>query len=708
MTWRDDIISFAAQQNRRTILVDGGIGIEFGDGCDVCWILPGEVTTTLAVDGAEPRDVKSLIADYQRIEKIRERAVHALRHHLATMKVFVDYRRAGTWKVQTEIGLYTTVDVGPGITIGAVQGRDAHDLVIDTIKKCRICHSPSRKRIDRYLAMEGPPANERPIPSETPSLGVETIAGVLGVMGLCRALDHVTEGQTSEDFVRAATAKGPIGKALMRMAERLPNAKASCEVTDGSLCIDFEDGENDFVIHPKARPFVHRLRQFDFQTVGDELAEEYLKLNAARRDVLNAIRGAAARRGWALQRTGEPSWYLGQHRREVIFDVGESLTELVRSATPAEALRQLLAAYPDFAQDALAALAHPEAKIELEERELAPDPPAASPALPELTPALIAELDARADQALRGVFQSRETLWNYGKPEFFDPATDRWATMSDWVRLAEQHLQGEWPDPDAILILLDAGDARGAPLARAYLQKATPHPEVSDAAIALAWQFRHELPEIARTWFAPQPEESVPFVKQRAYLGDPVARWYVIAEGLDADDEEIWAEKISPARLGLRPSPEVCERIRRRLISWAKHNWKWPDSDYDEFRTALALSMPDVADALEENPYILASLLTAARRDAGMPDAPGILCAGDLLLFWSRLNPTDWMARLIAAVREEEVFREAERVAREAVAREPEYADPLERTLEIYREWFKKQKVSLAIGWKRWRMRERS
>ena len=125
------------------------------------------------------------------------------------------------------------------------------------------------------------------------------------------------------------------------------------------------------------------------------------------------------------------------------------------------------------------------------------------------------------------------------------------------------------------LILLDAGDPRGARKASEWLHKMQPHDEVFNAEVELAWRFRHEFPETARGWFAPQPSDQVPFARHRVPLGDPVARRYVLAdEGFDVGDETTWDERDHPLPSGLQPSAPVRSRVHLRLLDWARTTWK--------------------------------------------------------------------------------------------------------------------------------------
>jgi hypothetical protein len=251
--------------------------------------------------------------------------------------------------------------------------------------------------------------------------------------------------------------------------------------------------------------------------------------------------------------------------------------------------------------------------------------------------------------------------------------------------------------------LVDVGDARGRQKARDLLQQMEPHHEVSDAEVELAWRFRHELPDIARKWFAPQPFDQVPYAEQRARLGDPVARRYVLAnEGFDIDDENTWSERANPALSGLWPDAQLRARLRLRFVEWARTTWKWSPAEAHELKKALWLGLDEVASALDENAYLANGLLCGDRRHF-LFDEPGILLSADFLLAWSRLKPTRLMAQVVATAQTGDVLAEADRIARESVERNPACRAKLASSMEIYRAWWEHLQVPMAIAWKRFR-----
>jgi hypothetical protein len=241
----------------------------------------------------------------------------------------------------------------------------------------------------------------------------------------------------------------------------------------------------------------------------------------------------------------------------------------------------------------------------------------------------------------------------------------------------------------AIVILLDANDPRGDALARKYICNAQPHHEVSDAEVEIVWRYRHAYPDAARRWFLPQPCDAVPFVNARARLGDPVA---VRHKTVDAEETK-----------GCEPSPAAQQdELHRDLLNWARTDHHWSPPQTEKLQTAHRMAWPDVAHALQENPFLLSVLLTSQRRD-GQFDEPGILMANEFLLVWSRLAPSAFLARIIAAAHTTDLYALAERASRASALGKPNVAANIETSLRAYQVWLKDLQPALAISWKRCR-----
>jgi hypothetical protein len=708
MSWQERLVAYTSERNLSFVIVAEGVGIEFADGCDAFWVLPGEVTSSVLVRETQP-DVTWLIGEFERIDRLRSSVLHVIRHDLAARAIYLDRRYSGEWGVMAGC-VSSSVSVGPSLTARAVGERDVYRLVADCYENTILGEPPDRPQIDRYLATDGHPPDERDWPDETPEIGLlNTLRSLLIASGLCKAVEDEANLASPEKLAEAAVPTGRLGRALMHLADRLPHVSANCDLTDRSITLDFDDREDGFRIPRRSRDLARRVRSLGLRAAADHLADDFLRLNSARRAVLDAVKSAASRLGWSVERKrpffvgpGIPAtWYLGRTRREVELPVGFVLTDLLRTASPEQAIRHLLASHNSFAEACVVALGDGDTPGKLPERDLATALPTRHPHLRPLDPATMAEMDQFADRTLAAYLRNERTIWDYRDSARFDPTRDTWATIADWMYLAEPLIGGEWPNPAAVLVLLDAGDPMGADRARYLLKRMEPDHEASGVEVELAWRFRHELPELALKWFGPQPFDQMPFAEHRARLGDPVARRYQLAnEGFAIDDDQTWSERANPVMSGVQPDPDYRSRLRLKLMEWARTTWKWSPAEPLELQKALWLDLDEVADALGENEYLTNGLLCGDRIHF-MFDEPGVFLSAEFLLAWSRLKPTRLLARIVATACTGEVLAEAERVARESVERKPALGARLGSTLETYRRWWADLQIPLAICWKR-------
>ena len=509
MNWRERIATYGLEWKLPAVITAKGVGIEFRDGCDAFWVLPGEVTSSLPVDALED-DVASLIGEFERIDRLRTSVLHVIRHDLAERKFYVDRRASGEWWVMTTSGVSSSISVGPILTARCAGERDVSRLVAACYENTVLGEPPDSRQIDRYLASAGAPPDQRPWPDETPTIGsLNTLRGVLFASGLCKEVENEANLMSPERLADPVVPTGRLGRALLHLADRLPDVFVSFELAQRSLALHFDDNEDSLRIPRRSRDLAPRVRTLGVSAAADQLADEYLRLNAGRRLVIDAVELAASDRGWGVLRVsplfivrGIPAaWYFGQTQREVKLPVGRELTDLLRAGSPEQAIRQLLAPYHSFAQECVAALAKEGPAFTLPERDLAPALPTRHPRLRSLDPETMAEMDAFADRTLAAYLRSEQTIWDYRWSNRFDSSFDTWATTADWVRLAQELVDGDWPNPAAVLVLVDVGDPRGTQKVRELLERMEPDHEVPDAAAELAWRFRHELPDIARKWF---------------------------------------------------------------------------------------------------------------------------------------------------------------------------------------------------------------
>jgi hypothetical protein len=704
MNWREQLRAYAATAGREIHENPLGVGVEFEDGCDVFWILPGEVTSTLPVPLDGPTSVDDQLAAYQSIGRLRERALHVVRHYIASKNIRVTPHRSGNWRLEWDGGSSSSIAVGAHLTAVARDTGDVYAVVLAAIEHSWVGKVPSRRRIDRYL---GTPALPAPVPQQSaPAAPPSTIRKALAWMGVCNALDHADDVHSADQLAARANPTGRIGQTLLRLADRLPTAEAYTHLgKHGSMSIKFDDGYASFEIETRSRPLAGRIAADGPAAVGDQLADEFLALNRARTRTFRAIWQAAAARGWRrdefragiLFGSAKPVIHLGGTRREVRFHPGDDLTAALRGSTPEAVLRQLFAQDATFADACVAALHDPLPEIPVpRDVTLAPRDVPPAPPLRDVDAVLAKEIDAFAADTLRAFLAEPRNIWEYRHGDVYDPAIDTWATQADWVRVAEGHIKSEWSHPTAILILLEANDPRGDALARQYLARAGPHHEVSDAEVEIVWRYRHAFPDVARRWFAPAANDDVPFAEVRAKLGDPLAVRYTTIDRTDDESNPAAVERLDDARR---------EQVHREALEWARTSHRWSPPDVSNLHVAVRMGWRDVADALEENPWLVAGLLTRDRRDEQM-DEPGMLMGKDLVLAWSRLSPSPFLARLLATTYGTDLLGLAEEAARHAVVINPKAAQGLDTALSVYPHWLKEFKVGLAIAWTRCRRQQ--
>lgn len=709
------IDTYATRTGRESIAVTpmNGRGLIFTDGCDVCWLLPGDVLTTLPA----PTDadlVARTITNFERIDRIRTDVIHVIRHYLASKEYGVIRNRSGAWSIQSDGGLESSISVGAYLTSLIRDGADVMACLNHVFKYTIIRHPPSEKRAQRYLQISGDPSNERGFVDKTIHLGGGTIIGILKMMNLCSAAEALPDDPTvfdAERFVGRMTRpepKGPIGAALLRMGERLPDAKAAFEIMENAISLDFDDGSDGLIIRPKSRDLARSIRSEGSQVVGERLADEFERLNRLRTVTLRALDRAAIARGWSIETSrtgvfnGTNVWHLGHTHRECTIDVGAGLTDLLRQLSPTDALRRLVAGNEiscecgHFIDAALSALDASGPVVTAPRGRLSPMPaehpvPLASLEVPEA----IGEMDAWASEVIAEFRNSQEALRRFGEPDFYDPDHDDWLTADDWVSMARAQPDDAWYRGRAIRILLEAGDPQADAEARRRIADAQLHHESLDDDIILAWRYRNDFVEAAKKDFFPQLNDDVPYAEQRARADDPIAQWYVKAGNVGD------VAMIDPEDL-----PAGAERpdLREQTIEWARREWNLTRLESVPLTLALQRGWPEVADALDDNPHLAPALLTRAERGLDGFDSPGMLMADSLLLKWSRLKPTDLLARLLMTARQTDLVGEARTAERDAAKRNKRIEpDHVEMAVNAMGSWWEQMQLPMAIAWSRWR-----
>lgn len=703
MDWQRRFLEYAESRGRNTFTSELGIGIEYEDGCDAFWVLPGEVMSTIELPGSDDLDVDGLLQEYDRISQLRRDVLHVVRHDFAANQTQIIPSRDGNWWFDAGV-VSGGIGAGAELTHLALQSETVQDVVANWPHMYWRGETPTPMKIERYLAAAEPVG---PTTIEQTSLMGETkIVDALQWLGVCRVLQNPKVLGDEKEALRLVKPHGRVGVALAQVAERLPDASASFDLArPGTLCIDYSDGNDTYDVELTSQETRDRFRSQSPKSVGDELFEEYMRLDRARSATLGAIWEAAKARNWNVDRAGsfmllgnEPTVWLGATDREVEFPVGAGLTQLLRDSSPEGTLRDLFSGATEFCEECLQALTKSSTKV-VSESELprvalrqtvVPRPVT----LKQLDLSTVSQMDGFADDAIRECLTKEETLWKYRSPEFFNPSADVWFPIQFWQQLAEGQLDSECPHATALLILLECGDERADELARNVVSKLEyGHHEAGDDQIELVWRYRHEFPKIAQVWLGTDGWEEYDTV--RARLGDPVAKRRQKYYRFDEEDEE-------DERSILLMPPEKQAEIHRDFATWARTEHRCSPIDVNKLRVAGRLKWLDVFDLLEQNPHLAPGLLDIGQRGDCF-DEPGILLGGDLLLVWSLFAPSTFLAQLIATACSTDLVALATIAAERDAEHRPEIKEALQWTIPAYKSWAEELQPNLAIAWKRCR-----
>ena len=209
------------------------------------------------------------------------------------------------------------------------------------------------------------------------------------------ALNHPSSLSSREALLDAAKPKGKIGEALVHFAHRLAHVDAAYEMTTGTMELEFDDGQDYFMVDPRSPSLRQLIREHGAEGAGDALADAFERMNKRRGLVLNAIFGCLAENGFAQD--SQELEYVGRNYREFALVLDRPLTEALESEGDERAVAVALADGPNFIPQAQEKLRCSPTTCRLPQRPL----PAAVPppvALPAVTGETAARIDARADE----------------------------------------------------------------------------------------------------------------------------------------------------------------------------------------------------------------------------------------------------------------------------------------------------------------------
>ena len=93
MPWKLELQRLAEEGGFVTLAAEDGLGIEFSDGADVLWMIPGDVTSTLALGQDDAINAGEVFQEFLRINTLRSRCLHVIAHYLASLQIRFDRRR---------------------------------------------------------------------------------------------------------------------------------------------------------------------------------------------------------------------------------------------------------------------------------------------------------------------------------------------------------------------------------------------------------------------------------------------------------------------------------------------------------------------------------------------------------------------------------------------------------------------------------------
>jgi|GEM_PF-6975763 len=725
--WKDELRAFAKARNLEVYESDLGLGIEFQDGCDAFWVLPGEVMSTVDCTKYNLLDAKKLVEIYENTNRMRDETQRIIRHYLAEHGFIGILRRTGQWGWQRSDSYYE-LDVGAQLT-NAIR----RNLSLEEIFQKFYCIDglePSPQRVAEYLRASTSPVKEVLVSSEREwaELNIEDDheSSIMSVV------DNLVKFSALNDFKRlddmdltdhSVVDNGHIADALRAVGRRLPKVAAIQDGRSaGVIKLEFDDELDSFAIDTSALRSRKLVVERDTNAIADEIVSEYKRLNGSRKAILSAIWDAAAELGWSREtRWGEYGASdqtivrLCRETEEISFKAGTQLTQVAGESSSADAIADLfdercpfvIRCIENFNKGAKFSGRLPEkhlpAKIvrgELHAIELV-----------ESSAKRIAAMDTFADEKLAEFFLEEDVFRDYEVPSLLKVSHGDLRQMSEWVAAAYGNIEatpsGEHIDANALRILIDAGEPNLDRLLSRYFQKmradiyyADGQPFVStiylsEADCSLVWEHRHAHPELASALFSDSCFDRVVI---RARLGDPVASRLIRHKQIDIQsviEESLWAELNHIDLL----DEQQREIVKQHILHWAATTDYVSPPDDQALEIAYSLNLPEVCVALESNPHLLTGLLTN-RTQMEPADVPGVLVSSVFLTVWSRLNPGEFLMRLLLTAREMNLVDVASEAFKQRISKNPNSSESLPELLQMYRRMNRVLAFHVAFAWK--------
>ena len=649
---KEQLQRLASDEEYKTIDVEAGLGIEFSDGFDVFWVLPGEVTSTIDIDPEQPIDAETIFAEFKSINSIRRDVLKVMSHYLHQTKCGIESCRNGEWLISSKSShCGRTVYVGSTLTFRILRGDTIYQLMNDTLFWGR---KLSTKQVDDLLTL-GQEILLTLGEEETPRTKIKR-RGLIEEISSKRwgqELKRLGNFPSPSDLKALSQEVGPVLSTLINLALLLPDARAETNWGNGDIYLQFEDGNSSAPIVDHYSLFDKLMYSLGPVGAAQVLAEEFKRISFLRKKVIAVVERTAIQRNWRKE-VGRaergPHWHYGDHYRRVKFLPGDELTHALKNLSIDEVIRSVLFDDDQFIVDCVENTNDVDAPatVRIVEAELSPLLPTTLPELVSLNDNMIRLMDEFAQEQKKLFFSDKDSIYKHRDRLYSSSRPNDWASFDDWLALAAASVEREHVSIDAIFILMDAKDPRADELAHQVLERVTFDSDTTEDEAELVWRYRQDYPELSREFFGPNQTEESSFLETRYTLGDPVAiRQIKEKHAQSIADMSYWENAELPPANPKWLSPELLSHHHANAVDWARTSWFWSPPLISKMRMALDLGFYDIPELFEQNPFILSVFFAYEERHC-QENEPGIFRAKEFILAWSLLHPTPLLARIIA------------------------------------------------------------